>query len=119
MRDQKAEILNVRVTPEIRMRLDEVAKASGITRGGLVRMCVDKVLSMMYDSDGYLMDASKVGDRDKLNELDGYFRVGNVSSAYGIPYTTICSAVRSGRVRSFKTGGSAYVRLSDVLRMRG
>ena len=119
MHERKAEIVNVRVTPEIRMRLDEVAEAAGVTRGGLVRMCVDKVLSMMYDSEGYLMDSSKIGDRDKLNELDGYFRVGNVSTAYCIPYTTISSAVRSGRVRSFKRGGSTYVRLSDVLRMRG
>ena len=119
MHEQKAEIVNIRVTPEIRMRLDEIAEATGVTRGGFVRMCVDKVMSMMYDSEGYLMDFSKIGDRGKLNELDGYFRVGNVSTAYGIPYTTISSAVRSGRVRSFKRGGSTYVRLSDVLRMRG
>ena len=101
------------------MKLDEVSKATGVTIGGFARMCVYRSLSMMYDSDGYLMDSSKIGDRNKLNELDGYFRVGNVSTAYGIPYTTISSAVRSGRVRSFKQGGSTYVRLSDVLRMRG
>ena len=118
MHEQKAEIVNIRVTPEIRMRLDEIAKATGVTRGGFVRMCVDKVMSMMYDSDGYLMDSSKIGDRGKLNELDGYFRVGNVSTAYGIPYTTICSAVRSGRVRSIRSGQSTYVKLSDVLRIR-
>ena len=110
--------MNIRVTPEIRMRLDEIAEATGVTRGGFVRMCVDKVMSMMYDSDGYLMDSSKIGDRGKLNELDGYFRVGNVSTAYGIPYTTICSAVRSGRVRSIRGGQSTYVKLSDVLRIR-
>ena len=47
MHEQKAEIVNIRVTPEIRMRLDEIAEATGVTRGGFVRMCVDKVMSMM------------------------------------------------------------------------
>ena len=118
MHEQKAEIVNIRVTPEIRMRLDEIAEATGVTRGGFVRMCVDKVMSMMYDSEGYLMDFSKISDRRKLNELDGFYQTRSVSNAYGIPYTTICSAVRSGRVRSIRSGQSTYVKLSDVLRIR-
>ena len=66
--------MNIRVTPEIRMRLDEIAEATGVTRGGFVRMCVDKVMSMMYDSEGYLMDFSRISDRRKLNELDGFYQ---------------------------------------------
>lgn len=118
MHEQKAEIVNIRVTPEIRMRLDEIAEATGVTRGGFVRMCVDKVMSMMYDSEGYLMDFSRISDRRKLNELDGFYQTRSVSNAYRIPYTTICSAVSSGRVRSIRSGQSTYVKLSDVLRIR-
>ncbi len=111
-------MVNVRVTPEMRMRIDEVSEATGVARGTFVRMCIDSVLSMMYDSDGYLIDPSNVRRKSELNELDGYFRIKKVSIAFGISSATVYSAVRDGRVRSIKRGRLIYVRLSDVLRAR-
>lgn len=118
MHEQKVEIVKVRVTPEVRMRLDEVSKTTGVTIGGFARMCVDRVLSMMYDSDGYLIDTGKIS-AGNINKLDGFFPIKDVSKGYNIPYNTIWFAVKSGRVRSVKFNGATYVNLSDVLKRKG
>lgn len=111
-------MINVRVTPEMRMRIDEVSEVAGVARGTFVRMCIDSVLSMMYDSEGYLMDPFKARHKSELNEFDGYFRAKSVSVAFDVSCATVYSAVRDGRVRSVKIGRSIYVRLSDVLRIK-
>lgn len=118
MQEQKVEIVKVRVTPEMRMRLDEVSKITGVTIGGFVRTCVDRALSTMYDSNGYLIDAGKISS-GSVNKLDGLFPIKDVSKGYNIPYNTIWFAVKSGRVRSVKFNGATYVNLSDVLKRKG
>ena len=118
MSENKAYIVNVRVTPEMRMRLDEIAESTGVSIGGFVRTCVDRVISMMYDSDGYLMDVSKMEERGKINHLDGFYPISDISSVYGIPYGSIYALIRSGKARTIKHERSVYVRLSDVLRKR-
>ena len=118
MYDQKADIVNVRVPPEMRMILDEIAEATGMPCSGIVRICVDKAMSMMYDSDGYLMDAGKISS-GSINKLDGFFLLNDVSKAYGIPYNTIWFAIKSGRVRSARIDRKTYVKLSDVLKRKG
>lgn len=100
------------------MRLDEISETTGLSCSGIVRVCIDRAISMMYDSDGYLMDTGKIS-AGNINKLDGFFPIKDVSKGYNIPYNTIWFAVKSGRVRSMKFNGATYVNLSDVLKRKG
>lgn len=112
----KSDMISVRVSPEVRMKLKDMSESSGYNISTIVSAAVIKLQKDVYDADGYIvnMDAIKVNRSLRDCISDGYVALSIVLKKCEIPRDTINSGIRRGVIEKVRIGNKPYVKLSSI-----
>lgn len=112
----KSDMISVRVSPDIRMRLKDMSDSSGYNVSTIVSAAVVKLLSDVYDADGYIINTDAIQVNKELRNCisDGFVSLATVSYRCNIPEATIRTWIRQGWLKKVKIENKPYVKLSNI-----
>ena len=87
--NNKNDMISLRVSPDVRMRLCEVAEATGVNVSAVVKAGLSKILDEVYDADGNLCNIGDLATKRKIPVSHGYYRISDISKANGISERSI------------------------------
>ena len=117
--NNKNDMISLRVSPDVRMRLCEVAEATGVNVSAAVKAGLSKILDEVYDADGNLCNIGDLATKRKIPVSHGYYRISDISKANGISERSIRNMVEKGKASYIKRDGKIYVLLKDVEGVNG
>lgn len=112
--NNKNDMISLRVSPDTKMRLCEVAEAAGVNISSVIKAGLSKILDEVYDTDGNLCDISDLATRRKIPVSHGYYRISDISKSHGISERSIRDMIERGKASYIKRDGRIYVLLKDV-----
>ena len=115
----KKEMISVRIHPESRMRIGEVARRFGVPMSSVVNMCVNRFFSEIYDREGNMLPIMSLSVRQSIRMEDGYYPLAILSKAFGVSKDSMSKRVSRHRVRCFKVGRESYLSYNDIARIYG
>ena len=112
----KSDMISVRVSSEIRMKLKDMSESSGYNVSTIVSAAVVRLLSDVYDVDGYIvnMDAIQINRKLKNCISDSFVPLVIASYKCDIPEATIRTWIRQGWIEKVRIGNKPYVKLSNI-----
>lgn len=112
----KSDMISVRVSSEIRMKLKDMSESSGYNVSTIVSAAVVRLLSDVYDVDGYIvnMDAIQINRKLKNCISDSFVPLAIASYKCDIPEATIRTWIRQGWIEKVRIGNKPYVKLSNI-----
>lgn len=117
--DSKKDIISLRVPPDVRMMLGEVAESTGTSVSSVIKAGICRLLGDMYDMDGTLLPAGARRARARVSFRNAYCRINDIAKAYGIKEKNIRNLIARGRASTLRKDKILYVLLSDVERAYG
>lgn len=115
----KKDVMSIRIHPENRMRIDELAGRYGVPLSSVVNMCIQRSMFEIYDSDGYISSSGSLGACRSIRIDDGYFPLTVLSRAFGVNKDAMRMMVARGRVRAFRIGRELYLSYANINRIYG
>lgn len=110
----KKKAFSVRLAPDIRMRLEEIASVMGADISTVVKAGVMRLLDEIYDSDGNIVNREAIRSRRKMPLSKGYYPVADIAGTGGVNVEAVRTWIRRGQVSHCKINGRVYVLLKDV-----
>lgn len=115
----KREVMSIRIHPENRMRIGEIAERLGVPMSSVVNMCIQKFFSEIYDKNGNMLPLGSLNIRQSLRIEDGYYPLALLSKELGVSRASMSKRVSRHFVRSFKIGRELYLSYKDIVRLYG
>lgn len=115
----KMEVISVRIHPEIRMRIGEVAKRFGVTISSVVNMCLRKVFAELYDEEGNMLTTASPDVRRTIRIEDGCYPLTVFARAFGVNKKSMEKRLWRRCVRPVKRRNELYFLYKDVVRIYG
>lgn len=112
----KSDMISVRVSSEIRMKLKDMSESSGYNMSAIVSAAVIRLLSDVYDADGYIVNTDAIQVNRKLRDCipDSFVPLAIASHKCDIPESTIRTWIRQGWIEKVRIGNKPYVKLSNI-----
>lgn len=112
----KNDILTVRVSPDMKMQLDDISRETGYSVSAITKAAISKLLSSVYSEDGDIVNPEIVSARKVLEcrIACGYFPVSEVSKVYGIPERTIHTLISRGKVPRIVISKKRHIQLANI-----
>ena len=106
---KKTDIFSIRVDSNDRLRMEELARVSGVPVSSIVKFGISRLLSEVYDTDGNLLSPLSVGAARRIDAKDGYFEIGVICRTLGISRDAMRKMVVRRAVPSIRLGKKLYV----------
>lgn len=112
----KSDMISVRVSPEVRMKLKDMSDSSGYNISTIVSAAVVKLQAEVYDEDGHITNIEAIQITRKLRDCisDGFVSLSSIIEKCKIPRDTINTWIRRGMVEKVRIGNKPYIRLSNI-----
>ena len=115
----KREVISVRISPENRMRIEEVAKRFGFAMSSVVNMCLCKVFAEIYDVDGNMSPIASLDACRAIRTEEGCFPLAVLARAFGVREKSMSKRLWRRCVRPVKRRNELYFLYKDVVRIYG
>jgi hypothetical protein len=114
----RKEHITIRINPDAKMQLKELADIAGGTISNLINLSIDMMLEKAYNADGFVKNLNNhnpfIIDMYGKKYIDGYFDVAKVANISGINPNTIRTWIKRNKIKTISHNNRYYVKLRDV-----